>query len=175
MIVDVFALRIPDLFIVDAVVGMEGNGPASTELRDIGLILAADNGVALDSVIARMMGVDPDSVLFLRSALERGLGESDEKAIEIIGRLEPIPDFKPPPVAAGIDSLPAQVQEFFQSRLALRPKADPDKCTGCQTCVEQCPVQALSMVDDLPLVEAETCITCFCCQEVCPEQAITLQ
>ena len=29
MIVEVFRLRIPDLFIMDAVVGMEGNGPAS--------------------------------------------------------------------------------------------------------------------------------------------------
>ena len=37
MLVDVFRLRVPDLFIVDAVVGMEGNGPASPDLRDIGL------------------------------------------------------------------------------------------------------------------------------------------
>ncbi|MFH0728434.1 MAG: DUF362 domain-containing protein [Pseudomonadota bacterium] len=43
MIVDVFRIRIPDLlFIVDAVTGMEGNGPASSELRDIGLILASN-------------------------------------------------------------------------------------------------------------------------------------
>ena len=40
VVVDVFELRPPDLFIVDAVVGMEGNGPASPDLRDIGLILA---------------------------------------------------------------------------------------------------------------------------------------
>ena len=29
-LVDVFQLRVPDLFIVDAVVGMEGNGPGVT-------------------------------------------------------------------------------------------------------------------------------------------------
>jgi len=46
MIVDVYRLRVPDLIIVDAVVGMEGNGPVSSDLRDIGLILASDNGVA---------------------------------------------------------------------------------------------------------------------------------
>ena len=33
MVVDVFRLRVPDLFLVDAVVGMEGNGPASPDLR----------------------------------------------------------------------------------------------------------------------------------------------
>jgi len=36
---DVFRLRVPDLIIVDAVVGMEGNGPASPDLRQIGLDL----------------------------------------------------------------------------------------------------------------------------------------
>ncbi len=65
LIVEVFRLRIPDLFIMDAVVGMEGNGPASPELREIGLILAADNGVALDAVVARMMGIDPSDSAFL--------------------------------------------------------------------------------------------------------------
>ncbi len=74
MIVDVFRLRVPDLFIVDAVVGMEGNGPASTELRDIGLILASDNAVALDAVIATMMGCDPARLGFLRKAKSVGLG-----------------------------------------------------------------------------------------------------
>ena len=48
VIVEVFRLRVPDLFIMDAVVGMEGNGPASPDLREIGLVLAADNAVALD-------------------------------------------------------------------------------------------------------------------------------
>ena len=68
LIVEVFRLRVPDLFIVDAVVGMEGNGPASPELRDIGLILAADNAVALDGVIATMMGLDPARLRFLQKA-----------------------------------------------------------------------------------------------------------
>ena len=43
VIVEVFRLRVPDMFIMDAVVGMEGNGPASPDVREIGLILAADN------------------------------------------------------------------------------------------------------------------------------------
>lgn len=40
-----------------AVVGMEGNGPASPELREIGLILASDNGVAMDGVVASRKSV----------------------------------------------------------------------------------------------------------------------
>jgi uncharacterized protein (DUF362 family) len=61
MLVDVFRIRVPDLFLVDAVVGMEGNGPACRDLRDIGLILASDTAGALDAVIATMMGCDPAS------------------------------------------------------------------------------------------------------------------
>ena len=57
VIVEVFRRRVPDLFIMDAVVGMEGNGPASPDLREIGLVLAADNAVAMDAVAARMMGL----------------------------------------------------------------------------------------------------------------------
>jgi uncharacterized protein (DUF362 family) len=52
MLIDVFRLRVPDLFVVDAVVVMEGNGPASPDLREIGLVLASDNAVALDGIIA---------------------------------------------------------------------------------------------------------------------------
>jgi formate hydrogenlyase subunit 6/NADH:ubiquinone oxidoreductase subunit I len=64
----------------------------------------------------------------------------------------------------------------MNSRTILRPKADPELCTACGTCVDQCAVSALSMGDDnLPQVDADTCITCFCCQEICPEKAITLQ
>ena len=59
LIVEVFRLRVPDLFILDAVIGMEGNGPASPDLRKIGLVLAADNAVALDGVVATMMGLEP--------------------------------------------------------------------------------------------------------------------
>lgn len=74
---------VPDLFIVDAVIGMEGNGPASPDLREIGLVLAADNAVALDAVIARMMGLDPSRLRFLRKVREAGLGDFDQFVIEV--------------------------------------------------------------------------------------------
>ena len=63
-----FKIRIPDLFLMDAVVGMEGNGPASPDLRNIGLILASDNAVALDAVVATMMGCEPSRLRFLLKA-----------------------------------------------------------------------------------------------------------
>lgn len=174
VIVDVFKIRPPDLFIVDAVVGMEGNGPASPELRNIGLILASDNAVALDAIIATMMGCDPSRLGFLRKAKQIGLGDYDLDNIEIIGTLNPVPDFKLPPLGGEALFSNTAIQEAMSRKITLRPKVDPDLCSGCGTCVDQCPVSALSLVESLPEVIPEKCITCFCCQEMCPEHAITL-
>ena len=174
LVVEVFKLRVPDLFILDAVVGMEGNGPASPDLRDIGLILAADNAVALDAVMAVMMGLDPERLRFLRKAKADGLGDYDIDKIEIMGELNPLPDFKLPPLGgAAIQANPA-IQAIIAERAGLRPHVDVDLCKGCGTCIDQCPVDALAMDGDTPDVDAETCITCFCCQEICPEKAIAL-
>ncbi len=175
LVVDVFRLRVPDLFIVDAVVGMEGNGPASPDLRDIGLVLASDNAVALDGVIARMMGCEPGLLRFLRKAKEAGLGDYDREGLTVIGEIKTLPNFKLPPLGGEAIIHNEAIQQMIHGRTLLLPKADPVRCTGCGTCVEHCAVSALSMgADGLPVVDADTCITCFCCQEMCPEKAITL-
>lgn len=175
MVVEVFRLRVPDLFIVDAVVGMEGNGPASPDLRDIGLILASDNAVAIDSVIAGMMGLKPDRLRFLQKAKEFGLGENDLDEIEIIGKLKKLHEFKIPPLGGEAVMDNEAIQEMIHSRTLLLPQVAPELCTACETCVDQCPVSALSMNGNIPQVDDDTCIKCFCCQEICPEKAITLR
>ncbi len=175
MIVDVFRLRVPDLFIVDAVVGMEGNGPASPDLRDIGLILAADNAVALDSVIATMMGLDPSRLRFLQKAKALGLGDYDAANIRIHGKLTVLSDFKLPPLGGQAIASNTAVQEFMIKRSLVKPQPDPDLCTACGVCIDHCPVSALSMKKNLPEADPDICIACFCCQEMCPEKAMSLR
>lgn len=175
LVVEVFKLRVPDLYIIDAVVGMEGNGPASPELREIGLILAADNAVALDAVMATMMGLDPGRLRFLLNAVDAGLGAWNMDEISIDGDLVRLKNFKLPPLGGEAIQDNAVVQDMLESKTQLTPQADPDGCTACGTCVEQCPAEALSMPDDLPQADMERCVTCFCCQEICPEKAMELQ
>ncbi|HOJ52444.1 MAG TPA: DUF362 domain-containing protein [Syntrophales bacterium] len=177
IIVDVFLIRPPDFFIVDAVVGMEGNGPASTDLRQIGCIMASDNAVALDATIARMMGLEPSFLRALTYARECGLGNYRVSEIEIIGKLQEIPDFKLPPRAGEASGRDERVRELLKKRVAERPHVNREICTGCGTCVDQCPQGALEMGEDgYPfLTDRERCIACFCCQELCPEKAITLR
>ena len=50
---------------------------------------------------------------------------------------------------------------------------DKEKCTGCGTCVDACPVEALK-VNDKATVDADTCIDCGTCVDECPEGAISL-
>ncbi|MCD4716428.1 MAG: DUF362 domain-containing protein [Desulfobacterales bacterium] len=175
VIVEVFRLRVPDLFIMDAVVGMEGNGPASPDLREIGLILAADNGVALDGVVARMMGLDPARLRFLQKAKAMGLGDFDSQMIQIDGEMRIIADFKVPPLGGEAISGNPAIQELMKTKTEVRPQADPELCTACGACIDHCPVSALTMKEDFPVVDADICITCFCCQEICPEKAMTLK
>jgi uncharacterized Fe-S center protein len=175
VIVDVFCLRVPDLFIMDAVVGMEGNGPASPDLREIGLVLAADNAVALDGVVARMMGLDPGCLRFLQKAKRMELGDYDSQAVDIDGQMQVLTDYKLPPMAGeAVMGNPALV-ELMQSKVRVRPRADQQLCTACGSCIEHCPVSAITMTDNFPVADEDICITCFCCQEICPEKAITLK
>lgn len=173
--VEVFKVRVPDLFILDAVVGMEGNGPGSNELRYIGKILAADNAVALDATIARIMDIDPKSLPFLEMARKQGLGEFDENKISIEGELKSIEGFRLPPKVERTPVSSQAVLEFFQSRTNMRPLVNKELCTACEDCIQICPVSALAMVDGFPLVDKDICIACFCCQELCSETAITLK
>jgi Na+-translocating ferredoxin:NAD+ oxidoreductase RNF subunit RnfB len=53
-------------------------------------------------------------------------------------------------------------------------ETDPDKCTGCGQCVDICPVNAIEMIEDLPIVDREWCIGCGVCAVPCPSSAIKL-
>ena len=123
LLVDVFRLRVPDLFIVDAVVGMEGNGPASPDLREIGLILASDNAVAMDAVIATMMGCEPARLRFLQKAKEAGLGDYDPEYDRRGRRIEETARLQASPAERRSD--PEQ-----RSHAADDPRADAPSASG---------------------------------------------
>jgi len=52
---------------------------------------------------------------------------------------------------------------------------DAEKCTGCEACVETCPLDAIEMKDDVAVVDEETCSDCGACIDVCPVEAITME
>jgi len=52
-------------------------------------------------------------------------------------------------------------------------KVESDECTGCETCVEICPVEAISMnADDVAEIDQDECTECASCLQECPVEAI---
>ena len=52
---------------------------------------------------------------------------------------------------------------------------DEEKCTGCGDCIDRCPMEALSMQDDIVVRDADRCIGCGLCISVCPTSALRME
>lgn len=50
-------------------------------------------------------------------------------------------------------------------------KVEPEKCSGCEVCIESCSVEAIEIVDGKAIIN-ENCNSCNMCLDVCPEEAI---
>lgn len=182
MLLDLLEMVKPRLAIMDAVVGMEGKGPSAGSPRQIGAILASPNSVALDVVAASLVGMEPLSIPVLKAAAQRGLTSGSAQDVNILGdslAALRVPDFKPPPSNPDIDAVPSvmpvALRRWLTGQLLLTPSADPVRCTGCQTCFQNCPVQAISMINQKARMDPNKCIRCYCCHELCPENAIDLR
>ena len=52
---------------------------------------------------------------------------------------------------------------------------DNEKCTGCETCVPECPSEAITMVDEKAVVNADTCVDCGVCVDACSVEALSME
>ncbi len=52
------------------------------------------------------------------------------------------------------------------------PWISEEMCTACGVCVEECPVGAMSIVDETARIDEAECIRCGRCHDVCPEEAV---
>lgn len=171
----------PQITLIDAIDAMEGNGPTGGTSHPLHLILASRDMYTQDYFATTLMGLNPDDIVMLRQARERGLIQPD--AIELLG--DSIPEhrtaFKKPDTS-NLDfssSVPSFLQKTFAAVmkriLKSYPKLEPDKCIGCGKCAESCPVQIIEIKDKKAKFRRKGCISCFCCQEMCPMKAISVK
>jgi len=172
VVVDVYAVRPPDLSIMDGVVCMDGNGPSGGRLIEAGKLIASDNAVSLDAVMVHMMGVRPEDVPMLEIANRRGLGEIDLARIPVEGPLDVLPGFRMPRTFVG-GLVGPFMHRFVFPFLRTTPRFNLSRCTRCKTCYEICPVKAVSW-EDKPVLDRKKCISCFCCMESCRFRAVEL-
>ena len=173
LLVDIYQIRVPDLNIMDAIIGMEGAGPTNGKIRIINKIISSDNGISLDSVMTTMMGLKPDTIELLQIAKKRNLGEIDISNIIIDGELKAISGFKTPNNGLLQIIRKMAVPHIFIFA-AVKPIVNHNKCRICKRCIEVCPVLAMSLTNKFPEADRKKCISCFCCDEHCPYGAIIL-
>lgn len=184
----------PTLYIVDAIDGMEGNGPTAGEKRHIGVLLSSRKPYALDLVCAHLIGMGTGDVPTLLAAKERGLGPSDISEVDIKGDISlesaRIKDFKRATIHQSITfEGGGWFNEVKSAAIKLayntKPQVKKDECIGCKKCFETCPAGAITMRPAkaqtsgapqrrslTPHINRSRCIKCFCCQEFCPVGAM---
>lgn len=74
-------------------------------------------------------------------------------------------------VLRGVDKV-AEPREYIKTDFVMTVNAD--LCTGCATCNDRCQFGALSVPEDLNVVDATRCIGCGVCASVCPEGALEI-
>lgn len=74
--------------VMDGTLAGEGPGPRATRWHVKNVIMASSDPVAIDAAAAKIMGVPPMNLLFIRAAHERGLGVGDPREIKFVGDVD---------------------------------------------------------------------------------------
>lgn len=75
----------PDLAVIDGFTGMEGDGPSRGTPIDTRYALASTDPLAADTLGARLMGFDPQKILYLSAMAQAGMGQGNPGKITVLG------------------------------------------------------------------------------------------
>lgn len=53
-------------------------------------------------------------------------------------------------------------------------QVDDETCTGCETCLERCQIEAIEIIDGISTIDLDRCIGCGLCVTTCPTEAVKL-
>jgi ferredoxin len=183
LLADITAFVKPRLYVMDAVMAMEGNGPQNGDPRRLGLLMLSSDPVALDAIACKIIGLNPGFVPTCAAGEEAGLGTWRIDRITCVG--DDIADFATPDfkvtrlAAVSIPDNPAT--RTLRNLLVTRPAIHAAACTRCGNCISACPVEPRALdwgrlgKARPPVYKYNKCIRCFCCQEICPAGAVRIK
>ena len=177
LIAKIYQYARADLSIVDSILAMEGDGPAAGTARSMGLVVASRDAVSVDSVLTKIIGLNPCDIISTKEAQNLGLGVADLSQIEICGQaieLVEVVDFKLPRIVM-LYKAPNFIARFLLKIVPLVMGIDYNQCSGCNLCKNSCPAQAISVHKGKLKIDSRRCILCLCCSEVCPQRAIYIR
>lgn len=179
MLNDLAGLVKPELTIMDAIVGMEGEGPSNGKAKSFNYLLASTSPYYLDLAAVKLMGIRPEErVPSIKAALDDQLIKKAE--LELRGdEIFPFGDVDIPVIKKENNLLDARMPDFLadilEKFLRAKPVFNSSKCVGCGNCANNCPPKVITMVDNFPELDLDNCIRCFCCQELCPHDAVEIK
>ena len=158
----------PAWSLADAIVGMEGQGPANGRPIALGFLAASSNPFALDRALCDVLNIDVRRVPYLASRASEGYA--------LDGDPVSIPSFEVPSGAHLLQLLPDWLIRRAGRVVWVRPAFSASACIRCGKCARACPVHALVLEPGAPRpsLTPSRCIGCGCCHEVCPHDAIRM-
>ncbi len=174
--IEQFASKKIVLHVIDAIVGMDGDGPTNGKPKAMGQLLASANPYALD-VVAVSLFADPFEMPLLQVAEKRGLVSRDLSDIDFdfeAWKSARVQDFDISPVTSADTFLhmPKWVKKLAKKYLTKKVHIDKKICRGCGKCAKHCPAKAITVDGGKAHIAQNKCIRCYCCQELCPFDAV---
>lgn len=178
LLLEISLLKKPALNIVDAIVAMEGDGPGSGTPRQMNLLLAGANPVAVDTVAAHLAGMPADLLHVEREAERMGLSGARLKELEVVGeeleKCQTVPFVLP----KGLDvqfGLPQFLKRILRRHLTAWPVVEKERCVLCGVCLDACPPGVITIKNSALSIDTGRCIRCWCCRELCPHKAMAVR
>ena len=165
----------PVFNVLDAITGMQGEGPSSGDPYDFGFLAAAPSAVDLDFAITKLLGINPAAVPYLPILAAPATSSEYMEQITFCGDMARDQRYKiATPSTLRARMIPSWLVKILDPFVWIRPDFK-ENCIKCGRCIESCPVDALTFNDDKKIVLApELCIGCCCCHEICPVSAVEM-
>ena len=183
MLIDLNMFLKPRLYIMDGIMGMEGNGPMNGDPKKMNVLLLSTDPIALDATVCRLVDLKPEYSFTVSLGMQAGHGTYLSSEITLLG--DPLDSFIARDFKINRNPISNTrmegIRSFERETDVSRPYIVDEKCLRCGVCIEMCPISPKAVgwrdndMTQPPAYDYSRCIRCFCCQELCPHGAIFIK